>query len=169
MIGRNIYGGVAALAPGITGSGGLFGGATGSASTSQDSFQTEPGFQINAGGQRQETNEYQIDGASVNGNSRDGSHLEQSRCFRASAGALSCLTCHAPHEPLRRNDFQFYSAKCAACHAPGRRLPPAPACQAGSAPDCTACHMPAVAADPHLKFRNHWIGVYGGGNLMPLR
>jgi len=72
MLGRNIYGGVAALAPGITGSGGLFGGATGSGSTSQDSFQTEPGFQINAGGQRQEANEYQVDGASVNGNSRDG-------------------------------------------------------------------------------------------------
>jgi Carboxypeptidase regulatory-like domain len=72
MVGRNIYGGVAALAPGITGSGGLFGGATGSGSLNQDSFQTEPGFQINAGGQRQEANEFQIDGASVNGNSRDG-------------------------------------------------------------------------------------------------
>ncbi|MGH9722729.1 MAG: carboxypeptidase regulatory-like domain-containing protein, partial [Bryobacteraceae bacterium] len=72
MVGRNIYGGVAALAPGITGSGMLFGGASGSGSLNQDSFQTEPGFQINAGGQRQEANEYQIDGASANGNSRDG-------------------------------------------------------------------------------------------------
>ena len=72
MLGRNIYGGVAALAPGITGAGALFGGATGSGSVSQDSFQTEPGFQINAAGQRHETNEYQVDGASVNGNSRDG-------------------------------------------------------------------------------------------------
>ena len=45
MLGRNIYGGVAALAPGITGAGALFGGATGSGSVSQDSFQTEPGFQ----------------------------------------------------------------------------------------------------------------------------
>lgn len=72
MLGRNIYGGVAALAPGITGAGALFGGATGSGSVSQDSFQTEPGFQINAAGQRQESNEYQVDGSSVNGNSRDG-------------------------------------------------------------------------------------------------
>ncbi len=72
MVGRNIYGSVAALAPGITGSGMLFGGASGSGSLNQDSFQTEPGFQINAGGQRQEANEYQIDGASANGNSRDG-------------------------------------------------------------------------------------------------
>lgn len=72
MVGRNVYGGVAALAPGITGAGAMFGGATGSGSASQDSFQTEPGFQINATGQRQETNEYQVDGSSVNGNSRDG-------------------------------------------------------------------------------------------------
>ncbi len=72
MVGRNVYGSVAALAPGIMGSGMLFGGATGSGSLNQDSFQTEPGFQINAGGQRQEANEYQIDGASANGNSRDG-------------------------------------------------------------------------------------------------
>jgi hypothetical protein len=97
-------------------------------------------------------------------------YLEQSRCFRASAGALSCLTCHAPHEPLRRNDAQFYSARCAACHEPGRRLPPARVCRADAKPDCTACHMPVVPADPHLKFRNHWIGVYrGSARLMPSR
>ena len=72
MQGRNIYSGVAFIAPGVTGAGKLFGGATGSGSAGQDSFQTEPGFQINSAGQRQENNEYQVDGSSVNGNSRDG-------------------------------------------------------------------------------------------------
>jgi hypothetical protein len=72
MYGRNLYSGVAFIAPGVTGGGKLFGGATGSGSASQDSFQAEPGFQINSGGQRQENNEYQVDGSSVNGNSRDG-------------------------------------------------------------------------------------------------
>ena len=72
MVGRNIYGGVAFLAPGVTGAGQSFGGATGSGSAGQDSFQTESGFQINAAGQRQEANEYDVDGSSVNGNSRDG-------------------------------------------------------------------------------------------------
>src|SRR5258708_1829710 len=71
MLGRNIFGGVAFIAPGVTGSGLLFGGgATGN--SNQDSFQTQPGFQINSGGQRQENNEYRVDGSSVNGNSRDG-------------------------------------------------------------------------------------------------
>jgi hypothetical protein len=72
MLGRNIYAGVAFIAPGVTGAGKLFGGATGSGSAGQDSFQAEPGFQINSAGQRQENNEYQVDGSSVNGNSRDG-------------------------------------------------------------------------------------------------
>jgi hypothetical protein len=72
LLGRNIYSGVAFIAPGVTGAGKLFGGATGSGSAGQDSFQTEPGFQINSAGQRQENNEYQVDGSSVNGNSRDG-------------------------------------------------------------------------------------------------
>ena len=71
MLGRNIYGGVSFIAPGVTGSGVLFGGGA-SGNAGQDSFQTQPGFQINSAGQRQETNEYEVDGSSVNGNSRDG-------------------------------------------------------------------------------------------------
>jgi len=69
MVGRNAYGAIVMLAPGVTGSGQLFG--SGSANQ-QDSFQNEPGFQLNAAGQRQEQNEYQVDGTSVDGNSRDG-------------------------------------------------------------------------------------------------
>jgi len=69
MQGRNIYAALVALAPGVTGSGGNYGSG---ASFSTDSFQSEPGFQVNAAGQRQETNEYEVDGTSVNGNSRDG-------------------------------------------------------------------------------------------------
>ena len=69
MIGRNAYAAIAPLAPGVTGSGQLFGSG---AANAQDSFQSEPGYQINAAGQRQEANEYEVDGTSVNGNSRDG-------------------------------------------------------------------------------------------------
>src|SRR5260370_24797024 len=72
MIGRRQYGCGNIMAPEFSGGGKLFGGATASGSASQDSFQAEPGFQINSGGQRQENNEYQVDGSSVNGNSRDG-------------------------------------------------------------------------------------------------
>lgn len=69
MQGRNLFASLLALSPGVTGAGGLF--ASGAAFNT-DSFQAEPGYQINAGGQRQEANEYEVDGTSVNGNSRDG-------------------------------------------------------------------------------------------------
>lgn len=72
LIGENLYASVATLAPGVSGTGGAFGGASSSGSQGTNSFSAEPGFQIIAAGQRQESNEYQVDGSSVNGNSRDG-------------------------------------------------------------------------------------------------
>ncbi len=68
-VGRNAYAALVWQAPGVTGSGQLFGGGS---ANSLDSFQNEPGYQINAAGQRQEQNEYEVDGTSVDGNSRDG-------------------------------------------------------------------------------------------------
>jgi hypothetical protein len=72
LVGENLYASVATLAPGVTGLGGSFGGASSSGSQGTNSFNAEPGFQIIGAGQRQESNEYQVDGTSVNGNSRDG-------------------------------------------------------------------------------------------------
>jgi hypothetical protein len=94
-------------------------------------------------------------------------YLEQSKCFRG--GTLTCFTCHAPHEPLRRADPDYYRGKCAACH-PGVGHSPAKVCMSGAKPDCTTCHMPGVQPDSHLTFRNHWIGVYRtGASLIPTR
>jgi hypothetical protein len=72
LVGENLYASVATLAPGVTGLGGSFGGASSSGSQGTNSFNAEPGFQIIGAGQRQEANEYQVDGSSVDGNSRDG-------------------------------------------------------------------------------------------------
>jgi len=72
LLGRNVYSNIIFMAPGITGSGQMSGGATISGSNGNDSFEVEPAFQINAAGQRQESNEYQVDGTSENSASRDG-------------------------------------------------------------------------------------------------
>jgi len=72
LLGRNIYTSMIQLAPGITGSGLPAGGAVGSGSNNNDSFEQEQGYQINAAGQRQESNEYDVDGAGLNSASRDG-------------------------------------------------------------------------------------------------
>ena len=72
LLGRNIYTSMIELAPGVTGSGLPSGGALGSGSANNDSFEQEAGYQINAAGQRQEDNEYDVDGSGLNSASRDG-------------------------------------------------------------------------------------------------
>jgi hypothetical protein len=56
LVGRNVYTSMIQLAPGVTGSGLPSGGALGSGSANNDSFEQEAGYQINAAGQRQEDN-----------------------------------------------------------------------------------------------------------------
>jgi formate-dependent nitrite reductase cytochrome c552 subunit len=88
-------------------------------------------------------------------------YLSQSKCFKQSAGKMSCLTCHAPHEPLVQQSAH-YDAKCATCHTTR-----ASAC---APTNCANCHMPQVSPEPPLRFANHWIGVYkGGAALRPVR
>ena len=72
LTGENLYASMATLAPGVTGLE-IANSNTGSAgSIGTTPFASESNFQINAAGQRQEANEYQVDGTTVNGNSRDG-------------------------------------------------------------------------------------------------
>jgi tetratricopeptide (TPR) repeat protein len=91
-------------------------------------------------------------------------YLHRAACFRNSSGALSCLTCHGPHEPLRKT-AAYYDSRCASCHrgvmhktALGSRA-------------CIDCHMPQVVINQELHFTNHWIGIYAqpGSKLVPSR
>ena len=80
-------------------------------------------------------------------------YLARSACFRQSNGALSCITCHQPHEPLAKSS-PAYNRRCLSCH----QTQPA-ACGA----NCVDCHMPRVSPQSPLVFTNHWIGVYDSG------
>ncbi len=86
-------------------------------------------------------------------------YLARSRCFIEGAD-LSCLSCHDPHEDIRRENAAYYRKKCLNCHLDGGPEP-ASACGPAARADCVECHMPAVSVGDHLAFRNHWIGVYG--------
>lgn len=82
-------------------------------------------------------------------------YFSQSACFRNSDGALSCLTCHNPHQRLRR-DVSYYNAVCSGCHARAHSTDRAKS-------NCVDCHMPRVSPQPPLRFTNHWIGIYASG------
>jgi cytochrome c554/c'-like protein len=96
-------------------------------------------------------------------------YLNESACFRKSGGALSCLTCHDPHEPAGKKDASFYNDRCLGCHS-STAPPPKAICQSQASVNCIDCHMPLVSPQGSLRFTNHWIGVYGAGaKLKPLR
>ena len=85
--------------------------------------------------------------------------LAVSRCFRESAGRLSCITCHSPHAPLEIRPVN-YDAACKTCHAkPTHRVR-----LAGRT--CIECHMPRVRPWPNLAFTNHRIAVYSAAQPM---
>jgi hypothetical protein len=92
-------------------------------------------------------------------------YLTQSACFRESAAGLTCMNCHDPHEPIRRNEPAYYDARCAQCHSAEQR-PIAAACRTDVG--CASCHMPSVSPQASPTFHNHWIGIYGSDPLRPL-
>lgn len=84
--------------------------------------------------------------------------LAKSKCF--ASGKLACTTCHVAHQDARRNDPEFYNAKCHACHdaqefhVDSRRTG-----------DCIGCHMPYVELHPALHFTDHFIRVVKAGDV----
>jgi len=87
--------------------------------------------------------------------------LEQSLCFRASQGRLSCLTCHDPHEsvpPAER--VAHYRNACLGCHAQ-----PHPSEAKLRDGDCTSCHMQKRRTQDvvHVVMTDHFIRRTPGG------
>ncbi len=96
--------------------------------------------------------------------------LEQSRCFDASEGRLSCLTCHDPHRKVPAAEREsHYRAACLGCHqADSCRLEemkaaaPIPEVEAD---DCAGCHMQKRRTQDviQVKMTDHRIRRRPGG------
>ncbi len=82
--------------------------------------------------------------------------LRQSQCFLKSGGALTCTTCHNPHDvPHGPEAATHYNAVCRQCHASltaGRKHT--------VEANCVECHMPKRRTDDvaHAMMTDHRIG-----------
>lgn len=93
--------------------------------------------------------------------------LRQSACFKGSAGALECLTCHDPHRNVPpEQSAKHYRAACLGCHGTATLG----ALHSGVAwfspeSDCVACHMPRRRTQDvvHVTMTDHLIARRPGG------
>jgi hypothetical protein len=97
------------------------------------------------------------------------SRLEMSKCFQASQGRLSCITCHVIHHPpTPENQVAYYREKCLGCHTNAScRLAVKERMQQQPPNDCVGCHMPRrmIAGIPHSDDTSHRIVVRAGQAL----
>lgn len=75
--------------------------------------------------------------------------LAASKCFQASKGALTCVTCHDPHTDAK--PAPTYDDECTNCHESAARR----ACPRTR--NCANCHMPRSSPIPYLTFTDHRI------------
>ncbi len=80
--------------------------------------------------------------------------LRKSPCFLASNGALTCTTCHNPHDvPRGAAAVAHYAQVCRGCHQAIH------AKQHPDSEDCASCHMPKRRPEDavHLTMTDHYI------------
>jgi tetratricopeptide (TPR) repeat protein len=97
----------------------------------------------------------------------DDDHVEHyysmtlSKCYRASAGRLRCITCHDPHvEPAQQQAPEYFNKKCLTCHNnQSCSLSSASRQHSTPANNCIGCHMPKrdIRVISHSSATNHRI------------
>ena len=81
--------------------------------------------------------------------------LAQSQCKKKSGDAMSCTSCHDPHQsPAPAESAAYYRSKCLACHGASFA-----ARHHADQSNCLTCHMPASASSDvvHTEVTDHRI------------
>jgi hypothetical protein len=69
--------------------------------------------------------------------------MSLSKCYTATKGRMSCLTCHDAHVQPTTNTVDYYRQKCLTCHSEQScRLPLHDRQLKTPSDDCQGCHMP---------------------------
>ena len=95
--------------------------------------------------------------------------MKLSKCYQATNGKLSCLTCHDPHEqpdPMRAP--VYFRAKCLGCHGEAScKLSLRSRRKKTVVDDCIGCHMPKRDLEKisHSALTNHRIPVRQGAGF----
>lgn len=104
----------------------------------------------------------------LNADGRDAAAVSQveqmysSKCYTATDGALTCLSCHDGHQVLRNEQAALaFRSRCVECHsAEDAGCTETSAARRATVPadSCTACHMPKFPAeDVHASQTDHRI------------
>ena len=84
-----------------------------------------------------------------------------SKCYRASQGRMSCITCHDPHvEPSSEEATAYFNQKCLTCHTVHScKLPLNVRLKKIPVDNCIGCHMPKrdIGVISHSTATNHRI------------
>ncbi|MES2388505.1 MAG: tetratricopeptide repeat protein [Bacteroidota bacterium] len=86
--------------------------------------------------------------------------LQTSKCFIASGGKLTCITCHSSHESLSEKPLLVYNSKCMECHKSGHKICAISGKKQMAEPKgCIGCHMgkSGVTDIPHVSSTDHFI------------
>lgn len=97
----------------------------------------------------------------------DADHVEHyysmtlSKCYRASSGRMSCISCHDPHvQPTAAEAPAYFRTRCLACHTnQSCKIPLQTRLNRSPANDCVSCHMPKrdIQVISHSSATNHRI------------
>ncbi len=91
--------------------------------------------------------------------------LSNSECWRQTAGQITCVNCHNPHQDAPREVLEERSVKiCLGCHSADMKQH-AGLCPVNRATGCVGCHMPDVKDRPPFVIADHWIRVHPEQNV----
>jgi predicted CXXCH cytochrome family protein len=91
--------------------------------------------------------------------------LSNSECWRQSAGRMTCVNCHNPHQDAPRAVLITRSERtCLGCHT-AMQPEHAALCPVNRQSGCAGCHMPESTKSAPFIISDHWIRVHPEQNV----